>query len=896
MKLFVFVLALLAATSVVCADVDGAVDFVASVADETSITNGVNDDLGVTAIEDDESFVSLSTKSQLSMSMEERRVAWRTEVSHYVRLAGLPLNLVSEQEEAEEKQRGAGYKEMDPIMKKIDDLEKKVKAEQAEADKRMEAGKVRCAETQKTIESQITTLIASITGKKALITKVQASISALEKRIDESKASSKKFDDEIVKVFDERRTLDNAYKKRLEARLAEIATMRKANQLVCTFDKYKDTDFCKAVRNNALDIAEPKDVQTGERLEDVLAKAKVAEAAFEKKWEAEKKANEEAAKKGLTKPAPYQVPENAKSESLAEMRSRLTTDVESLLNTGRRLHPEVESMLKQSISLMKSGDANTDAALPKLMVELIQRLVKEQKNETIDYMESLRGFHGRFLEASKSIRAEGSRREDAIVQITSRNRQIDYAVNSINISEREQRNQESALANEKQRCFDEIAMYNKETDGRNAYLRNMDKLRSMLRVLRTSSLPKCPSDCTSTEAGKCIWKGMMGSESYCACNRGFYGDACEKKKCAGRFPGAVYLPTEAEACNTTTRGACQTDGTCKCNDTYYGSACEYKKCPGNGNCNDHGDCIRTTGACNCSPGFSGADCSELQCRTTNSSSIFVDASSALACNGRGSCDKTKGTCTCRTGFSGTYCEEKLCAKNCSDRGTCDTRRGVCLCNTGFEGSACEKKTCKDGCGGRSNGICNGDLGVCYCYSHASGVGCASAQQCETTTANWWSSFDHYGWSFCPSTMLMTGMYKNHCDGLWCIEEARCSKPCENSTPIALKDCYVADWVSSFDSAGWSQCRTGSYMHGLLRNTCSSLYCIEKAKCCFIDKGVWNSCTEVSWGHIFASQGWATVDSRRFMTGLYRDHRQDLRGIQRASACSFRRSSDPKAYA
>jgi len=99
-------------------------------------------------------------------------------------------------------------------------------------------------------------------------------------------------------------------------------------------------------------------------------------------------------------------------------------------------------------------------------------------------------------------------------------------------------------------------------------------------------------------------------------------------------------------------------------------------------------------------------------------------------------------------------------------------------------------------------------------------------------ANWWSSFDKKGWSLCNSGYYMRGMYRNsktHGQGLHLIEQANCCKP--NAQKGGWGTCYDLNVWTSFDAKGWSKCATGYYMTGLFRNDCDNLYCIENFKCC-----------------------------------------------------------------
>ena len=67
---------------------------------------------------------------------------------------------------------------------------------------------------------------------------------------------------------------------------------------------------------------------------------------------------------------------------------------------------------------------------------------------------------------------------------------------------------------------------------------------------------------------------------------------------------------------------------------------------------------------------------------------------------------------------------------------------------------------------------------------------------ECSTANWWGSFDHTGWSTCASTYeFMTGLYRNDResdDGIFLIEQANCCLQDLEST------CTNANWWGVLD--------------------------------------------------------------------------------------------------
>merc|ERR1719157_4451 len=104
-----------------------------------------------------------------------------------------------------------------------------------------------------------------------------------------------------------------------------------------------------------------------------------------------------------------------------------------------------------------------------------------------------------------------------------------------------------------------------------------------------------------------------------------------------------------------------------------------------------------------------------------------------------------------------------------------------------------------------------------------------------SVANWWGSFDRYGWSNCDTKdgkyKYIDGLWRNTrgCERLYCIEQAKCSVHINDMNDP--QTCYSANWWGSFDRKGWSTCRTNHHIAGLYRNNCNELYCIEMAKCC-----------------------------------------------------------------
>ena len=100
---------------------------------------------------------------------------------------------------------------------------------------------------------------------------------------------------------------------------------------------------------------------------------------------------------------------------------------------------------------------------------------------------------------------------------------------------------------------------------------------------------------------------------------------------------------------------------------------------------------------------------------------------------------------------------------------------------------------------------------------------------ECYNHNWWSSFDRQGWSKCKNGYYMTGLYNTNGEKLYNIEEAKCCRP--KTQVKKWGHCYSHDVSSAFDHVGWSKCNSGYYMTGLWRNYCDRLGCIEHFYCC-----------------------------------------------------------------
>eukprot|EP00656_Telonema_subtile_P007708 TRINITY_DN13620_c0_g2_i4.p1 TRINITY_DN13620_c0_g2~~TRINITY_DN13620_c0_g2_i4.p1 ORF type:complete len:3743 (-),score=834.31 TRINITY_DN13620_c0_g2_i4:156-11384(-) len=323
-------------------------------------------------------------------------------------------------------------------------------------------------------------------------------------------------------------------------------------------------------------------------------------------------------------------------------------------------------------------------------------------------------------------------------------------------------------------------------------------------------------------------------------------------------------------------------------------ACELTMCPGAGKCNNKGTCSTATGLCTCGAMNHGKGCQFTRCPA--SEGLFFANTNPMSCSARGECLRRSGKCKCRSQYSGKGCEHKTCPQNCrgAARGTCNPEDGTCVCKEGFTGHSCGKLKCPKDCNG--HGVCDENTGTCSCHSGFSGKECVQDQPCQSVTANWWDSLNKEGWSTCPSSTLMTGLYRNNkgCEGLFCIEMARCSVPCVGAVEKNLGRCQNVDWHTTMAGEGWSRCPTGFFLQGLYRSSCHSLYCLQQARCCEVHDSEWDKCSSASWQAPMSDKGWAYAGGSLFLTGLYRTGSKEKNGangigeIKMAGQCNFRK--------
>jgi hypothetical protein len=352
------------------------------------------------------------------------------------------------------------------------------------------------------------------------------------------------------------------------------------------------------------------------------------------------------------------------------------------------------------------------------------------------------------------------------------------------------------------------------------------------------------SEKSCSQHGKCHQDRYGYYDGRCVCEEPWYGHACHLKKCQAR-EGIWFPATSPNACNA--KGTCLNTkgnsdknleiGECECSTRFHGIYCELKRCPGfdlkkveageptDGSCPD-GTCDSESGACNCNGG-------------------------GTAC-GRAPTDQ------CPTG-----CQFKPCAEECGGgrtNGRCDRISGECTC--------------------QENKLLNGPT-------------CKKPKRCDEKAADWSQSMDKWGWSTCKHGYLLVGLktdLQGTSDALYNLNQATCAKPCEGDgnedIQISKYACYHENWWKKFDTAGGKYCRRNYFVAGLFRSHCNSLYCLEMAKCCQVKKSLWTACKWVTQSGWTERAGGIKVDNNDgFVVGFWRDGLHTLGGITELRVCT-----------
>merc|ERR1712086_72122 len=172
-----------------------------------------------------------------------------------------------------------------------------------------------------------------------------------------------------------------------------------------------------------------------------------------------------------------------------------------------------------------------------------------------------------------------------------------------------------------------------------------------------------------------------------------------------------------------------------------------------------------------------------------------------------------------------------------------------------------------------------------------GATCKKACKSQTYVADSSRSFDKWGWSTCKDNHLLTGLKRDGAgDALYNLAYGKCARPCEGdpSSPkdLRLEHCYHENWWKKFDFKGGKLCRKNYVVAGLFRSHCNSLYCLEMAKCCQVKKSLWTACKWVSkTGWTGRKNGIKANNKDGFVVGFWRDSKHTLNGLTELRICT-----------
>lgn len=251
--------------------------------------------------------------------------------------------------------------------------------------------------------------------------------------------------------------------------------------------------------------------------------------------------------------------------------------------------------------------------------------------------------------------------------------------------------------------------------------------------------------------------------------------------------------------------------------------------------------------------------------------------------GLGKCDVTTGKCECATGTS------------CGIVGRDANCPGACIynkCQSNCQGENTDGGNGEFGKCDRYSGYC-----MCSPDKVLNGPDCEYPIRLENKKMMWGDSFDRWGWSICAQGYLMYGIQADKQgtkDALFNIQAGLCGKPGENNMlidrAVEAHRCYHENWWKKFDTRGGKFCRRNYFLAGLFRSHCNSLYCIEMAKCCNVKRSIWTDCAwtnKAGWND--RADGTMEVERRNthddaFAVGFFRTAQHTLTGLTYIRQC------------
>ncbi|CAL1547287.1 unnamed protein product, partial [Lymnaea stagnalis] len=104
---------------------------------------------------------------------------------------------------------------------------------------------------------------------------------------------------------------------------------------------------------------------------------------------------------------------------------------------------------------------------------------------------------------------------------------------------------------------------------------------------------------------------------------------------------------------------------------------------------------------------------------------------------------------------------------------------------------------------------------------------------QTVIADWSNIFlsGYKSWAFCPEGYFMQGLRRadSTSQGINNFKHARCTKPATH--PHYYGQCYTENVWNCLEARGLCACKAGFHLTGLFKNECDSVYCLEELRCC-----------------------------------------------------------------
>jgi len=675
-----------------------------------------------------------------------------------------------------------------------------------------------------------------------------------------------------------------------DGRRKDVKTLHASIELICTLPLFAADERCLGHKISHGEI-KGLDDQLKKTLSELTAQHDQTIAQQKEEWSIQNKQDLEDIKNGKAPSEWQKSPASYSSGSSVEL-----LQVQSYSTSSKK---KLQELILGGVSEAASGPANAvllsietgDDEKMKTALSLvftnIQDLEKRQAQAASEQASRESKSHDMVQNLESSKQAEVSKQFSLSNRITGLDVSAGEARSALTAAIKLREDSERNIALNDATCEEGRVAYESRKQVSGQERSNVIRLRSLLEVALGGDAPSCikMNSCTKAKQGMCVHtRDVDGNKvSSCSCEKGFAGQSCQKAMCPGKG-SRLYTAREQGACND--HGTCnERKGTCTCGANFsHGEkkACEiFKFCPADqkgGHCSGHGRCSPSTGKCACDVDYFGDDCGQKKC-PGGASSLRYTSNEVEVCSGHGVCDSSRGgRCACHEGFAGTKCEEKQCPDNCSGHGTCNKHTGVCVCESGFNGNFCQDRACPGGCGGTA-GVCDTTSGRCLCNHGFSGPQCKSTHACDVKETDYrsWAMFAE-GWSRCKKGSLMTGIKKGTCNGLQCLDQAKCAQPCWGEDKLKVNRCYQANWWDALNGPGSAKCADGFYMAGVYRSKCLSLYCIQMGLCCSIESSRWDKCGKKNWsGELERDNSWASVPSTGggastpvgFMTGIER---------------------------